>query len=244
MSKVKGIKRSVSGLLCGLAALFLVAPVLAQNPQVMPSARFKGGFGLRVDVVNPAGNLIDGNSQNEQRYGARFYINTTELSLQEGDSVEVFTGFNGSDQAQFRIIVVRSSGNNLIQLQARLDGGTFTQLAEGDRTTLPNGWNALEIEWVANAGAGFMNLFLNNNQVTGLTGLANGAGEISAIRTGVVNAPNQTPAGFILLDDFDSRRDTHVGVLCITQAEHDAFKADWPAVNVVRFLEYYTHRCP
>jgi len=233
---------------CMVAAMAILGffwPAFAGSPQVDPLFRFKGDFGLRVDLdANLPTFVSDGRPDAEDRYGARFYIRATDLALQNNDAFQVLVGLNAADEEQFRVIIERSGGVDRINVQARLDGGTFDELSAGARPTLPSGWHAIEVIWLSAAGSGSMTLFLNGAEAAALTNLTNGAGEISAIRFGVVSGPAQTPAGNLLLDDFDSRRDTIAGVLCFTETEFNGFFPDWPALNMIRLLEYQARRCP
>ncbi|MDJ0841187.1 MAG: hypothetical protein QNK37_32040 [Acidobacteriota bacterium] len=222
----------------------IILPGMSGGPEVNSQSRFKGNFGLNVPISGLPCMLIDENPESLTGYGARFYIRTSDLNLQDGDALVVFSGRDSGGTTWFSLQVGQSSGVPHIQLNARLDNGQTASLAQGALTALNlNGWLGVEMEWIADASAGFLKLFIDGVEVTGLSNLANGAGRIDSVRLGAVAAVN-TPAGSVLIDDFASRKVTRIGTLCITQTEFNNMKPVWPSINVIRLMEYFPHFCP
>ena len=226
-------------------SFLLMAGSLSAQVEVDRVSRFKGQFGSKVFLTGPvpsANFLPDSSPDNEARYIARFYIHTTNLTLQNNDEVTLLRAFDAGNNSVFRLAVENANGTRRLLVEAREDGGGLVPLPAVNRPTLENGWHAVEVDWTAAVATGSLRLFLDGAEVNGLTSLNNGLGTVSRIRFGVETPPTQA-AGQILLDDFDSRRDTRIGILCITDAEYNGFFPDFPDINVRRILEHDPHRC-
>ena len=212
-------------------------------------SRFKGSFGMNV-CLDGSGNgfLTDGSPTSDRFFDARFYLHTSDLNLSDGESTTVFAAFDGGGQQELAIKVQRSGANHLLQIEARTDGGAQSSLIPANRPVLSNGWSAIEIDWRAASAAGVndgaMNLFVNGVQQGSITGVDNDTAVLDSMRIGVVEEPTTTPAGIILIDDFQAYRAVaRIGTLCITSDEFNAFYQDWPNVNMLRLLEYFPHKC-
>ena len=227
--------------------IILILPALlvtAGTLDVNPTSRFKGNFGLGATIDGTPTFLTDPNPDADTDVRTRFYIRTTDISLQEGASFTVYAGLNNGGDTWFRVSVVRDGGVNKLNLEARLDNGTFTGLSSGDQPELTNGWHAIEILWQAGSGTGQLQGFLDDTPLTVIENLTNGQGVVDEVRFGSVTGSSTGTGGSMLLDDYDSRRDTHIGLLCITETEFNGFFPDWPTINMIRLIEYEAHRCP
>lgn len=209
---------------------------MAGDPQVDPLFRFKGGFGVGVPLGDgQIGALADGTPEAEKGYVARFYLRTTDLNL-NGD-LDILNGEDAANTAHFRLTAL---ANGALQISARLDNDSEQSAASAP---LVNGWHEVEIDWTAAAANGTLTLFVAGAQVAELTGLDNGNAQIDVVRFGALTAPSSS-GGILMADDFDSRKVTRIGSLCITAAEFTGFSPTWPQMNVLRIVEYMPHLCP
>lgn len=216
--------------------------VSAMATDVNPRARFKGNFGLEAAVGSTPDRVGDTRPDGEVKYAARVYLRTGDANLAEGAEMEILSGFNATDQTVFRVLIRRSGGATFLNVEVRLDNDTFTGLSPGDQPVLSNGWNAVEVLWLAGA-PGSAELYLNDTAAPILSNLDNGTTRVDVVRLGNVDGGGSS--GAIFLDDFDSRKDTHIGLLCITAPEFSEIQADFPDImNIQRMVEYMPHLCP
>lgn len=170
-----------------------------------------------------AATVRDDSPANEPSYRAQFLINADELVNQDDfASVQVFSASsNASYLGTKRIVSLSVSGgaskvlNIITAAEGALPGNKKTTTA-----TLAAGVNRVEIEWVADAATGKLNIWVNN------TDPANPTKKIENINnagwTGVdyVNLGLASPNNIfytdhagqaVSFDQFDSRRTTFIG---------------------------------
>jgi hypothetical protein len=219
-----GPSSRTAGLRALTAAAVLLAPCLARASSVTVSApaRYYGAFGAQVVVTSGAVAYVEDESPSgERRYRARFYLNLNGLTIGNGEEFELFTASSTDGTAQLRLLVSRASGQNRLRLSARRDDGTFLETPAGSETVIPREWHSVEIDWRASvspaASDGAMAVWVDGASRPGLTGIENDGAQVASVRWGAVGALDAGTTGSFLLDEFESRRDTRIGLLSVFQ---------------------------
>ncbi|MGB8212272.1 MAG: hypothetical protein WCE68_01820, partial [Anaerolineales bacterium] len=100
--------------------------------------------------------------------------------------------------------------------------GTATRTAAPTVTVTPlptaapiaSGWIAVEVEYYADVQTGRLSLWVNGSLQTTLNSLDNGGDDIDTVRLGAMNMSADTgTTGTIYYDDFDSHRNSYIGLL-------------------------------
>jgi hypothetical protein len=86
---------------------------------------------------------------------------------------------------------------------------------------LPREWHTVEIDWKAatstTASDGALLLWVDGATRPGLAGIDNDQGQVGLVRWGAVDGVEAGTTGALILDEFDSRRDTYIGALSVFQ---------------------------
>jgi hypothetical protein len=203
-------------------ALLPAAPARASDLAVNAGARYFGGFGLQVNVSGAAPAYVEDDSPGvEHRYRARFYVKANALALASGDELELFSAFSSTGVRQLSVLLGRSGTQNRLRLSARRDDGVYVETPAGSETVLPREWHTVEIDWKAAASTtstdGALLLWVDGVTRPGLGGLDNDQGQVGLVRWGAVAGVDAGTSGALILDEFDSRRDTYIGALSVFQ---------------------------
>lgn len=153
------------------------------------------------------------------QYVARFYLAQNHLLLGVDEELVVFEGLDAFSLPIFDLIVRDENGVRKLKLLAYENGGA-AKTNMGSELTLANGWRAVQLEWKAGAGDGYLKLKVDGVAAAdefNLAKLSNDSYTLSEVRLGVVNAkPESTLAGTsgsLLLDAFASYRQGDAGLI-------------------------------
>jgi hypothetical protein len=151
-----------------------------------------------VETSTPADEIV---------YRARYRVKLDDLALADGDEIEHLSGYSGSGQAWFRLVLKGGpAGAKSLAYAARQDDGSFAESAPGQEIDLVAGWNTVEIDWVSARGTGKLRVSVNSQPFTGPSGLDNYDGRIASVRWGAIDGTLTATSGEIQLDSFESWR--------------------------------------
>jgi hypothetical protein len=142
----------------------------------------------------------------EQTFNARFHLRLDSLSLAEGEEVDHFHALAADGTDLFRLLLRRQSGQNLLVLGARQDGGGEILTPAGQEVGLPAGWNLVELNWRAGAGDGQLMVSVNQAAFVGLADLTNGLAAVERFRWGAVDGSFSGTPGHLEVDGFRAWR--------------------------------------
>lgn len=147
----------------------------------------------------------------EARYRARFYLNAENLSMTDGNSHYILIA-NGSIGV-LRIGLRTLAGVRAVKLFASHNDGS----AAGSAWFPISGTTALEVDWKAASGPGLSNgyakLWLGGNLVATLPNLDNDTLRVDHVSLGAVNGVDAGTAGYLVVDAFESRKATYIGLV-------------------------------
>ena len=153
----------------------------------------------------------------EQLYRARFYVDISSLNPGSGEIFDHFTAHAGNGAPEFALRLEASGSNIALVVSARNDsaGGGYSEVTAD--AALPTSYCAIEFEWqAADSGMtnGYLDVWVDGSQVTGLSGLDNQFGQIDFVRWGIVDGVTSSTTGTMSLDEFVSQRSsTSIGLL-------------------------------
>lgn len=142
----------------------------------------------------------------EQTFNARFHLRLDSLSLADGEEVDHLRALAADGTDLFRVILRRQSGQNVLVLGARQDGGGEILTPPGQEVALPAGWNLIELDWRAGAADGRLLVSVNQAAFVGLANLDNGLAEIERFRWGAVDGSFSGSPGRLEVDGFSAWR--------------------------------------
>ncbi len=144
--------------------------------------------------------------RNADTYRGRFSVRLDDLSITAGDMVELFNGYSGNGDAQFKAILQHDSTlmENQLVLSVRQDDGSYVDTPAGEELTVEAGWNTVELRWAAGAGSGWVTVAINGSMPAGLSGIDNDEQRIDSVRAGYVGGTVTTTSGSLDLDSFTS----------------------------------------
>lgn len=149
----------------------------------------------------------DSSPIDENVYTARFSARLDSLVLGAGESIGTLIAYSDAWEAIFRVAIEPATGGGFeLFLEALQDGGGVVQTPPGQEIAVPAGWNTVELEWLAGAGDGRLQVAINGGVLAGLVDLDNAATEIETVRWGAVDGALFTSSGSIELDTFSSTR--------------------------------------
>jgi hypothetical protein len=153
-------------------------------------------------IAEPFAYLQDGTPAAQPSYRASFYTNLDQLGLGLNDEVEHFVALDGADVAQFIIRIISDGLGHALTMAAREDNGNLTELPLAAKIPLASGWNAIELEWIADDVAGQLLVSVNGGASSGLTALDTGMRRIETVRWGAASGIIDASSGRILQDEF------------------------------------------
>lgn len=146
--------------------------------------------------------LEDDTPAAEATYRARFYTNLDQLVLGANDEVEHFVALDAADVAQLIIRIIPDGLGHALTMAAREDNGDLTELPLAAKIPLASGWNAIELEWIADDVAGQLLVSVNGGASSGLTALDTGMRRIETVRWGAASGIVDASSGKIFQDEF------------------------------------------
>lgn len=237
---------SFAGASLALAGTLSVRPGV---PSVGGIARYSGSHGLEINVASPDRNpafVQSSHPSAEATYRVRFYVNLRGLTMSEGNELDLFVAYDGTDPAPstttgnalLRVVARRSGGQNVLSAFVRTDGGS--QIEIPDEILLVNGWRVIELDWAkataAGANNGRLNLWVDGDSQTGLSSLDNDAASINYARWGAVSGVDAGTSGTFRLDDFASQRSGYIGPISVF-ADVTTASTNWPFVQALYAAE-------
>ena len=190
-----------------------------QGLRVARSAAYHGRFGLLVLLNETAPQFVQDDSPfAESRYRARFYVRLPRLKMAEGDEFELFTALSPAGQVKVKLLLAARGGQKTLRMAVVLDDGSVVETPVGSEAALLAHWNAVEIDWQAasapGADDGGLGLRVNGQPQPSLQGLDTDEARIGLVRWGAVSGLDAGTSGAFALDEFESRRQTMIGLLC------------------------------
>ena len=224
---------------------FLTRPggesIIRGNLAVSQSARFSGNYGLRCDLTGGGTAYVEDDSPSgEATYRARFYVNTTNLTLGDGDEFDMFAGFDLLEKTPFRLTMVSINDQPHLRLNAVLNTGVEASSAPGGEIPVSPGYHSIEVNWAANFSNGFFRLSLNDQAYPGLENLNNGLVRVEFVRLGALTDIPPTTTGYMDADNFISNQGAAIGMLaCSSIYLYESGLVHWGDVTTVRDLAGY-----
>jgi len=173
---------------------------------------------LRALVDDQAGIYVQDNSpSDENRYRARFYLDTSDFDPGEANGAfrtRVFLAFEEAPSRPLMAVVLkRQSSQYSILGRARKDDGS--QADTGFFAITP-GQHAIDIDWVRSTDAdtpnGQFRLWIDGILKSTLTGVDNSASQVDFARLGALSI-KAGASGTIRWDEFESRHENYIGPL-------------------------------
>jgi glucose/arabinose dehydrogenase len=148
----------------------------------------------------------DDSPQSADTYRGRFSVRLDDLTIAGGDTVELFNGYSGNGDVQFKAVLTYDSAlmENRLGLSVRQDNGSYVDTPPGGEVTVPAGWNTLELRWLAGAGSGSVTASINGAMPIDLSGIDNDEQRIDSVRAGHAGGTVIATSGSLDLDSFTS----------------------------------------
>jgi len=232
--------------LAGLVLVIFSFSGLTATLEVLENAKYAGFYGMRIqhDGTTP-GYVQDDSPIAETRYRARFYLRLNNINIADGQSFELFSGFNSSNTKQFILNIIRSGSTLYLQSSVLVNTGSYQETPLLQSPVINDGWHAIEIDWKADSIEGHLNIWFDGSLTTGISDLENDQSVIDYIRLG---APSGVPAGSSGSHDFDlfeSRRINYIGLECYTQQEILSAIHSWrPTYSIADLVQWLNAECP
>jgi hypothetical protein len=172
------------------------------------------GLSAVVDDTEPM-YVQDDSPSAESRYRARFYLDPDTLDPGEASGhlrVRVMIAFNGSSQRQVTVVLRRIGGAYGVMCRVRRDDGTRMDTGF---FAISNAPHFVEIDWEQATAPGALDgrfrMRIDDAVVSTLTGIDNDAsGGIEFTRLGLMVVKDGA-SGTAAFDQFESRRQRHIG---------------------------------
>lgn len=181
---------------------------------VTGAAALEGSFGLAAGLAGAGSQAYveDASPNDESRYRARFLFSADAASTSPGDVLTIFQAVQTpGGLAAFVRLRDTASGREIAAI-AREDSGGYSFTSWHP---LPSGTATVELDWQAASGAGAndgsLTLWLDGEEVDGITGLDTDERRVDLARLGAVNNNAGTASGALYFDAFESRRLTYIG---------------------------------
>jgi RHS repeat-associated protein len=180
------------------------------------AAATNGSFGMQALIDDTAGLYVTDDSPNaEPRYRARFYFDPNSLTMDDGDTFNLFKGYQGSSTEVLRVQFRFSSGNYQVRAGLVDDGSTWTYTSWFTVSDAPH---YLEWDWRAastsGANDGSLTLWIDGTQQGSVTGIDNDTRVIDRARLGALGL-DAGISGTYYLDSFESRRTNYIGPMAM-----------------------------
>jgi hypothetical protein len=179
---------------------------------VTSGAALEGSYGMQV-VVNDANNVYLGDFSPalEPRYRARFYFDPNTIDLPNGNTFEIFVGYNVS--RSFQVTLKRYGGEYRLIVSAWTDGEVKVPSSE---YSIGDHLHAIEIDYrVATsdgANDGYLTLWIDGVLAADLTGVDDDTRQVDYVRLGVTYPTHPETSGTVYFDGFISDRSEYIGL--------------------------------
>ncbi len=187
------------------------------NLSVTPAAALGStSLGLQAVVRDTNSMYVeDATPSADKYYRARFYVDPRDFDPGEANGshrARLMIGRDALGQRTFTLVLKRQNGVYGIFARVRRDDGTRV---DSPVVAISDAPHAVEIEWrarIAGAQDGILELWIDGQDSVFLTGIANDAATLEAVRLGVMSIKDGA-SGTVYLDEFESRRLDYVGPL-------------------------------
>ena len=231
----------------GVFLCLLLAPVMGMNStiEVTPSAHYSGAFGLQVQLDGASPAFVgDETPSAETRYRCRFYLRLDDLEMAETDAFDLFTGVDGSGETQFRISVVKRNGLHELNMEVQVNQGDTMFTPETGGVVVPDGYHAVEMDWVSGPGTGYFVIWLNGVKSWQVTDLDNDAAAVETVFLGAVANLDLSTRGRFQIDAFQSQRQCYVGRWdCDSGCQYASDRTLWPQVPITELAYLLNDPC-
>jgi hypothetical protein len=181
--------------------------------------KYEQSCGLTIDATSVPAFVTTSAPTGETLFSVRFYVLSSALSITSGDVTLLTARNGGTTEVELRL---RSTGSVKHLVALYRTGGVLTE--HPNPIALEDVWSGVEVSWSAGAGDGTFGLKINDFPKYIKNDLVNGSAVINEIDFGVVNAATAT--GELVIDAFDSRRTSSVGLLTINEMFGISTRAD------------------
>ncbi|MDY7094422.1 MAG: M36 family metallopeptidase [Acidobacteriota bacterium] len=181
---------------------------------VTAGAALVGTMGGQFNVDTSKVFLEDFTPSSEGSYKARFYIDPSSVTMPDGKRMKIIQLFSDGPSRRLATGVLRfKDGGFRFLFKIHNDDNSWTKVGFFD---LDPGVNVVEVAFYQSTGAGnddgALELFLNEVSVGRIDGVDNDLDDADRVRFGIVSKPKAGYSGTLLLDAFESRRFTHIGL--------------------------------
>ena len=162
--------------------------------------------------LSPFAFVTDTTPSAEVSYRASFQLRLDNLTLNGHQNNEIahLVGRSNDGAAQFEVrlrrVLLPPTEENRLLLAAREDDGSVIKTALTEEYFLPDGYNRISVDWLADAGLGQLLVSINDAPFIGLSGLYNGAATIDRVNWGIVSGEASGAFGHLEMDEFSSSR--------------------------------------
>lgn len=180
------------------------------------SSAYLSSYGLQALVDDTVAlKAVDSSPSDESQYRARFYFHPNSLSMNNNTAHFIFDGIDrDNDSNLFRLELFYESGVYKLRPQVLKDNYATTT---GSKYTISNDWHAVEIDWkkasAPNANDGYLSLWIDDVLVGTIANVDNDLWTLDQVQLGATAGIDTTTSGLMLFDNFESRRNTYIGLL-------------------------------
>lgn len=158
--------------------------------------------------------VADDRPNAEPRYRARFYFDPNAIVMANGDAHYLFYGYQGTTQVVLRVECRRANDSYQVRAALLNDGATWRATNYAIINDAPY---LFELDWQAasapGANNGELTFWVNEVQISRLTGVDNDTRRIDRVRLGPVGGLDTGTRGSYYFDAFEARRLTYIGAL-------------------------------
>jgi hypothetical protein len=159
-----------------------------------------GALEARLDLpATPTAFVQDDSPRSEETYRATFYVDVHHLSIDSGDEIDHFVGYDPEAQVVFKVVIQPGPA---LALEARHTNGSLYST-----TSVPvpgPTWNRVELSWESGPSATVS--MIVDETPRDLIGLDTSGLSLEFVRWGVVGGTITGSSGTIYQDSFDSLR--------------------------------------
>jgi hypothetical protein len=179
---------------------------------ISTAAAINGAYGLQARIDNPTPIYVaDLSPAAEASYHARFYFTPNSVSMNRGQSHDIFVGRSAAGEPVFRLQMQYSARKYQFRALALEDVGA--EVATG-WAAISNAAHAVEIAWQAASSpagtGGALSLWIDGKLVQSVADLANGGHRLEEAHLGP-GAISPGVAGTEYYDAFVSTRNAYIG---------------------------------
>ncbi|MFN8414081.1 MAG: LamG-like jellyroll fold domain-containing protein, partial [Anaerolineales bacterium] len=175
-----------------------------------------GTYGMQA-LINDLNTIYatDFSPAAEHTYYARFYFDPNTISIPSGQGFGFFTASSNTGSC-LRIMLNNVNGVYNLQAQAMNDASSWIA---GQNIPTTDAIQEIEVEYsvssAVNSNDGYVKLWLNDTLVDTVSGVDNDTRVVDTVSLGAVNSIDTGTSGTIYFDEFESRKNSHIGPILI-----------------------------